>query len=57
MDEVERLEKIDPTPGYDSFVGQTFDVNGGMNVQAGPRSRARSSSTTSRDPRSAPSSA
>ena len=27
-------EKIDPTPGYDSFVGQTFDVNGGMNVQA-----------------------
>jgi len=27
-------QKIDPTPGYDSFVGQTFDVNGGMSVQA-----------------------
>ncbi len=27
-------QAIDPTPGYDSFVGQTFDVNGGMSVQA-----------------------
>jgi len=27
-------EDIDPTPGYDSSADQTFDVNGGMNVQA-----------------------
>jgi hypothetical protein len=27
-------QKFDPTPGYDSSLDQTFDVNGGMSVQA-----------------------